>query len=213
MSDVPNSKHYVEWEYPDALPRGSAGYIAPTVLHLAGELAPGTRVLDVGCGNGALASLFLERGCQVVGIDLSERGIALAREAYPGGRFEVMPAEGDLLQTLGEEPFDLALSTEVVEHLYSPASFLASCHQALRPGGRLILSTPYHGWLKNVLIAVSGKSDFHYRPLDQGGHIKFWSRRTLEMALAEAGFAAISFSGTGRIRYLWKSMVMAAQRP
>jgi 2-polyprenyl-3-methyl-5-hydroxy-6-metoxy-1,4-benzoquinol methylase len=46
-------------------------HFMPQVLKFAGQLQPGTRVLDVGCGNGFTCSEFLRRGCQVVGIDLS----------------------------------------------------------------------------------------------------------------------------------------------
>ena len=204
---------YVQWRYPDERPRGCADYVSSSVFALAGALAPGTRVLDVGCGNGALAGVFLSRGCHVVGVDLSEPGIQIARAAHPGARFEVAAAGKELLGVLGEAPFDLVVSTEVIEHLYAPASFLEGCRDALRPEGRFIISTPYHGWLKNVLIAAAGQSDFHYRPLVQGGHIKFWSRKTLAAALTATGFTSIEFAGTGRVPYLWKSMVMAAERP
>jgi 2-polyprenyl-3-methyl-5-hydroxy-6-metoxy-1,4-benzoquinol methylase len=62
----------------------------------------GKRVLDVGCGNGFMCGQFLKLGCEVTGIDLSEQGIAHARAAYPGARFEVAAAYGDLLQKLGK---------------------------------------------------------------------------------------------------------------
>jgi 2-polyprenyl-3-methyl-5-hydroxy-6-metoxy-1,4-benzoquinol methylase len=204
---------YVEWGYPDEQARGCAQYVSPAVLACAGAVGPGTRVLDIGCGNGALAALFLERGCAVVGVDLSQRGIEIAREAHPAARFEVLAADDQILANLAEDPFDVVVSTEVIEHLYAPAAFLIGCRAALQSGGRLVLSTPYHGWMKNVLIAVAGKSDFHYRPLDQGGHIKFWSRRTLTTALEQADFQDVEFFGAGRLPFLWKSMVMSATRP
>jgi 2-polyprenyl-3-methyl-5-hydroxy-6-metoxy-1,4-benzoquinol methylase len=52
-----------------------------------------TRVLDVGCGNGFTVSRFLDFGCQVVGIDLSESGVDVARKAFPNARFEVVAAD------------------------------------------------------------------------------------------------------------------------
>lgn len=212
MPRTPSADQYVEFRYHDAQPRGCADYVGPVVFALAGALQPGMRVLDVGCGNGALAALFLARGCHVVGIDLSNGGIEIAREAHPAGRFEIAAADENVLYTLGEEPFHLVVSTEVIEHLYAPAAYLAGCYAALQPGGRFVLSTPYHGWLKNIFIAASGKFDFHYDPLKHGGHIKFWSRRTLTTALQSAGFRNIEFNGAGRLPYLWKSMVMAAER-
>jgi len=124
-----------------------------------------------------------------------------------------MKVSEHLLTELGEEPFDLVVSTEVVEHLYSPHAWAIGCFRALRPGGTLVLSTPFHGWFKNVALAISGRLDDHHDALREGGHIKFFSRRTLEALLTEAGFADIWFAGAGRLPLLWKSMVLAGARP
>ena len=191
----------------------SSPYLLGPVMELAGELAPSSRVLDVGCGNGYWAGLFQRRGCTVVGIDPSPTGIEIARATYPGGRFERVGIASDTLTLLGEDPFDLVVSTEVVEHLYDPPTFAAGCFAALRPGGRLVVSTPFHGRLKDVALAVAGKFDVHHDALRVGGHIKFFSRATLERLLLEAGFCNPRFAGAGRLPHLWKSMVVAADRP
>lgn len=204
---------YREFGYPDANPAYTAPYLWRVVRALSGHLGPGVRVLDVGCGNGYYAGQFLALGCTVVGVDLSAQGIEQARRAYPAARFEMLAADDALLDRLDVAPFDLVVSTEVIEHLYDPRSFTRGCYAALRPGGRFVCSTPYHGWLKNVAIAVGGGFDRHVSALWDGGHIKFWSRRTLFHLLAEAGFERPRFAGAGRVPYLWKSMVVAAERP
>ena len=101
----------------------------------------------------------------------------------------------------------------MVEHLYSPHELARYCYDALRPQGTLIISTPYHGYLKNVAIAVTNKWDHHHMPNLHGGHIKFWSRAELTKLLEDAGFKVTGFAGAGRIPYLWKSMILIAQRP
>jgi hypothetical protein len=83
----------------------------------------------------------------------------------------------------------------------------------LRPGGRFICSTPYHGYLKNLALALCNRWDQHANPLWRGGHIKFWSRKTLSQLLTDVGFVNLRFSGAGRISYLWMTMLMAADRP
>ena len=200
------------FEYKDAVPSPIARYLGPQVLSLCEEIRPGMRVLDVGCGNGYMCGRFLERRCAVVGTDLSEDGIAIARQTYPAGRFEIMPADEKLLDRLGEQPFDLVISTEVVEHLYAPRPYVRGCYDALRVGGRFICSTPYHGYLKWVALAMSGAMDAHVGALWDGGHIKFWSRKTLTRLLMEVGFNNIQFRGAGRLPYLWMSMVMSGDR-
>ena len=104
---------------------------------------------------------------------------------------------------------------EVIEHLYSPRTFAAFVRSILEAngGGRFILTTPYHGYLKNLSIALAGKADRHYSALWEGGHIKFWSRRTLAILLREAGFRNMAFTGAGRIPYLWRHMVFSAEAP
>ena len=101
----------------------------------------------------------------------------------------------------------------MIEHLYEPRKFVAGCYAALKPGGRFIVSTPYHGYLKNLSIALLNGCDQHANPLGDGGHIKFWSRRTLSALLRGFGFCNLQFRGAGRLPLLWKSMVMAADRP
>lgn len=187
--------------------------LAPKVVEYAGPLGAGTRVLEIGCGRGFWASYFAQKGCTVVGIDPSPTGIQNARSARPGIRFEQMEASPSLLTDLGESPFDIVLSTEVVEHTYDPYAWAAAAFNALRPGGKLVLSTPYHGWLKNVIIALAGKSDFHHDTLRVGGHIKFFSNRQLTGLLRDAGFTDLRCAGVGRVAYLWMSVVVSATRP
>lgn len=195
-------------------PEHTQAYLWPVVQRLAGDLAPGTRVLDIGCGNGSMAKLFVERGCTVVGVDPSAQGIAHARQrGLPNTRFEQSLATAALIDELGEAPFDIVVSTEVVEHLYAPRDWAACSFRALRPGGSLICSTPYHGYFKNVALAVTGKLDNHFTVLWDGGHIKFWSPRTLAKLLTEAGFANTTWQGAGRFAPMWMSMVMRGQRP
>jgi len=188
-------------------------YVIPAVLSLAGDVSGGSRVLDIGCGNGGLAGEFLRRGCVVVGVDLSDSGIAQARKAHPEGRFEVLEADEAVAQKLGEDGFDLVVSTEVIEHLYRPAGLLAGAFAALRPGGRFVCSTPYHGYVKNLTLGLANRMDAHLEPWKEGGHIKFWSRRSLFAEFERSGFERLCFRGAGRVPLLWKSMVVSGDRP
>jgi 2-polyprenyl-6-hydroxyphenyl methylase/3-demethylubiquinone-9 3-methyltransferase len=172
-----------------------------------------TTVLDVGCGNGALCGRFLERGYRVVGIDVSESGLAIARAAHPAARFEMLEADETILERLAEPHFDCVTCMEVIEHVYDPLSLLRGCWKAVRPGGTFVCSTPYHGYLKNLAIALLDKFDKHVEPWYVGGHIKFFSRRTLLPLMREAGFVNLQFHGVGRLPYLWMSMVVSGEKP
>jgi 2-polyprenyl-3-methyl-5-hydroxy-6-metoxy-1,4-benzoquinol methylase len=191
--------------------RGCHAYVLPCVLSICRDLPP-SRILDVGCGNGSVALELAKRGHSVVGIDLAESGVRVARESCPQGRFELLPADKNILKNLGEEPFDLVYSGEVVEHLYDPRSFMAGCYTATKPRGRFICTAPYHGYWKNLAISLAGGWERHADPLFDGGHIKFFSRKTLSALMVEAGFGDLQFHGVGRLPYLWKSMVIASTR-
>ena len=125
----------------------------------------------------------------------------------------MLPADDQLLANLQEEPFDIVVSTEVVEHLYDPRSYARGCFRALKPGGCFICTTPYHGYLKNLALALLGKWDAHANPLWDGGHIKLWSRITLTRLLVETGFTNIQFRGVGRLPWLWMTMVVSGIKP
>ncbi len=203
---------YKEYGFQDAAASHMHRHFLPQVLKFAEPLKPGTRVLDVGCGNGFTCGEFLRRGCVVVGIDLSEQGTALARQNYPEGRFEVIAADQGILSNLVEEPFDIVVSTEVVEHLYAPREWARGCFAALKSGGIFICTTPYHGYLKNLMISLAGGWDNHANPLWDGGHIKLWSRRTLARLLDEAGFLNLKMTGVGRFPGFRMTMVFRGER-
>jgi len=168
-------------------------------------------ILDLGCGNGHLVSYLVKQGYDAYGTDASENGIAIAKKEYPD-RFFLQDLSTDQLPIeLQKLKFDTIISTEVIEHLYNPDSFIEFCKNALQKNGELIISTPYHGYWKNLLLAVLDKWDSHHDPTWHGGHIKFWSKNTLSKLLANKGFAVTGFKGCGRAPYFWKSMIIKAK--
>jgi len=168
-------------------------------------------ILDLGCGNGYLVNHLVKLGFNAYGTDASEKGIAIARKTNPD-RFFVQDLSSDALPPeLQAIPFDTIITTEVIEHLYNPQAFTDFCKQQLKPGGELIVTTPYHGYLKNLTLSIFNKWDSHMDPLWLGGHIKLWSRKTLTKVLTNSGFAVTQFKGCGRFPYFWKSMIIKAR--
>lgn len=203
----------VEYEYRVAGPTWSNHYLWPVLEKevAALSIAPtGRRAFDLGCGNGATAGFLADRGFEVTGIDTSESGIEVARKSYPNCHFEVGSAYDDLAAKFGRYP--LIVSLEVVEHLFDPRRYARNLHNLLEPGGTAIVSTPYHGYLKNVALAVTGKLEGHFTVLWDGGHIKFFSIDTLGRLLGEAGFREQRFIRVGRVPPLAKSMIAIVRK-
>jgi 2-polyprenyl-6-hydroxyphenyl methylase/3-demethylubiquinone-9 3-methyltransferase len=168
------------------------------------------RAFDLGCGNGAVADWFAKRGFEVQGVDPSSSGIALAHRSFPHLDLREGSAYDPLVETF--DTFPLVVSLEVIEHVYAPRAFAACAHDLLEPGGYLMLSTPYHGYLKNVALAVSGRMDTHFTALWDHGHIKFWSRKTITRLLEEAGLTVERIRNVGRISVFARSMLVIARK-
>ena len=101
---------------------------------------PGARVLDAGCGHGALVHLLHERGYRVTGVDTSEWIIEQARRHAP--ELADSFVHGDVASLPAGEPFDAIVCLEVLEHIPEPVGVLREFHDRLAPGGRLIATTP-----------------------------------------------------------------------
>ena len=190
----------------------SHGYISPEVIKLIKRFNP-KKIIDIGCGNGFLCSQIHQEGYNVVGVEYDSAGYEIASSNNKELNFYNLGVYDDPSVVINNEGlFDVVVSTEVVEHLFSPHMLPQFSSKVLNKGGYLIITTPYHGYLKNLVLSLLNMWDKHHTPLWHGGHIKFWSRNTLSLLLAENGFKTIDFIGVGRAPYLWKSMILVAQK-
>ncbi|MEM9881548.1 MAG: class I SAM-dependent methyltransferase [Planctomycetota bacterium] len=205
MSDI---RSYYEryWSDPES-------YSDPTVdqrkslLRKHVRLGPDAKILDAGCGTGEFCKFFCDAGYDPTGIDLSQAAVAHGRKNYPGIDFR----DGTIEELLPQyaESFDALFSSEVIEHLFDVSAFLVAANQLLNDGGKLILTTPYHGLIKNILIDLAGYSN-HYDPLGQ--HLRFFDCRGMKRCLDLAGFEVDIWSGYGRPWPLWKSFFVVAHK-
>jgi 2-polyprenyl-3-methyl-5-hydroxy-6-metoxy-1,4-benzoquinol methylase len=184
----------------------------PSIQHIVERLGGSLNVLDIGCGNGTLVKLLCDLGHNVVGVDASKDGIDIARKQVPDARFEVASIYDDDFNQIVGSGFDLVISLEVIEHLYWPKILPQKVYKLLKPYGTFIISTPYHGYLKNFAISLFNGWDRHFTVDWDGGHIKFYSRKSLTNLLEENGFYDITFLGLGRVHYFWKSMVLTGKK-
>jgi 2-polyprenyl-3-methyl-5-hydroxy-6-metoxy-1,4-benzoquinol methylase len=162
--------------------------------------------VDLGCGNGALCKNLYDSGFNVCGIDSDANAIEIAKSAYPGIKFfnKSVYDEVDYIN----EKTNIVVSTEVIEHLYDPSELFHYADTVLSEDGVLILSTVYHGYFKNLIISLLNNWDKHWLPEWEGGHIKFWSKKSLTIFAQEHNYKLVFFRGVGRLPFLWKSMIL-----
>jgi 2-polyprenyl-3-methyl-5-hydroxy-6-metoxy-1,4-benzoquinol methylase len=201
-----------EYEYPykdSDLTNAHSFLMGPLLSMLPKPAAPQgkkLRVLDLGCGNGSLSNAIGRQGYEVVGIEESAQGVEIATKSFPDCHF-IQASIYDLPYDALPNSFDAVISVEVIEHLFYPRQLVRAAKKCLKPNGILIITTPYHGYFKNFVLSVSGKMDAHLHALWDGGHIKFFSVKTLSGLLETEGYHRFEFKFAGRLPYLWKSML------
>jgi 2-polyprenyl-6-hydroxyphenyl methylase/3-demethylubiquinone-9 3-methyltransferase len=183
-------------------------YLLPPVLRTLRNYER-QRILDLGCGNGAASACISRQGFLVSGCDSSESGLALARANYAQINFFAHDLASPL-PVCEHGSYDAVVSLEVVEHLMRPRQLLLRAREALRPGGLLLVSTPYHGYWKNLALALANAFDAHWHPLRDFGHVKFFSRSTLHALLRDSGFFIDESLRLGRIPVLARSLLVTA---
>jgi 2-polyprenyl-6-hydroxyphenyl methylase/3-demethylubiquinone-9 3-methyltransferase len=158
---------------------------------------PGARVVDVGCGGGILAEAMAQRGADVLGIDLAEKSLAVARlhqlESGVPVRYENVAAEA--LAERMPAAFDVVTCMELLEHVPDPASTVAACATLVRPGGSLFFSTINRN-PKSYAFAVIG-AEYVLRLLPRGTHdyAKFIKPSELAQHCRNAGLEVRELKG------------------
>jgi 2-polyprenyl-3-methyl-5-hydroxy-6-metoxy-1,4-benzoquinol methylase len=201
-----------EWNVADAGNGESGVGLTNAFIKIVSDLENVNSVCDLGCGNGYMAGRLAERGYQVTGVDASESGIAIARANFLRSTFIHAPVDSSLRDRTGLKAFDLVVSSDVIEHLYRPDDLIEAAASLAKPNGRILIGTPYHGYLKNLVLSVTGRMDAHFGVHDVGGHIKFFSVKTLSDLLTKHGFSDLKFSYYGRAQWLWKNMICLARK-
>lgn len=142
-----------------------------------------SRVLDLGCADGSLGARFARTGHHVIGVDRTER---------PGVRDRIVEFyEGDLekgIPTAAGDDFDVVVAADVLEHVRDPAAALDGIRDVLRPGGSLLVSVPNFGhWYPRIRVAL-GLFDYDARGILDADHVRFFTRRSFERLVREAGW-------------------------
>ncbi|HEY0333651.1 MAG TPA: class I SAM-dependent methyltransferase [Stenotrophomonas sp.] len=136
---------------------GHAGFVAELGADVANLLAAGTgeRVLDLGCGDGALTARLSDNGAEVVGVDASPELVAAARARGVDAQL------GDGHALAFDRQFDAVFSNAALHWMRKPNEVLHGVHRALRPGGRFVAEFGGHGNVAAITTALRASIRLH----------------------------------------------------
>lgn len=165
--------------------------INPLRLGWIESLAPmtGQKVVDIGCGGGILADAMARRGADVLGVDLADKSLKVAKlHALEAGTPNVHYRNISAEALAAEQPaaFDVVTCMEMLEHVPDPASVVRACATLVKPGGWVFFSTINRN-AKSFLMAIVG-AEYLLRMLPRGTHEYARLIRPSELA----GFARAS---------------------
>jgi len=163
----------------------AAGAPPVHLIEFARSLAPASRVLDLGCGDGRVSVELAAE--QLTLADVSE--VALARAAARLPDAHAIELDPDAPLPLPDSAFDLVVCTETIEHVRDVQLLLSEVRRVLVPGGALALTTPAHGRRTGLTLLAKG-FEARFDPLSP--HLRFLTRRSLAELLDAMGFDVVA---------------------
>jgi ubiquinone/menaquinone biosynthesis C-methylase UbiE len=173
---------------------------------LLAHVHPSDRVLDLGCGDGAFAAELVAAGGRVAAVDVAATAVRRARERAPSA--DVQQVEDGARLPFADDDFDVVWAGEVLEHVADVVGLLAEVRRVLDWGGRIVLTTPYHGRVALVALAVHGLHE-HFDP--RADHLRFFTARTLRGVLEDAGFRHVEVEAVGGLPLLRRALHATAR--
>lgn len=148
--------------------------------------ADAKRVLDIGCGAGALGALLKERNPEtvVIGIEANAQAAEEARAAMD----KVYCADVEYFDWSLGEPFDCVVFADVLEHLRNPERVLSNARNVLANDGAIVFSVPNARNWEVVLQLAEGNWEYESEGILDRTHLRFFTRREIEKLLDETGF-------------------------
>ena len=158
---------------------------------------PSSRVLDLGCSGGQFAAVARASGHHVTGVDVAAApGVTDRLDRFVQADLDAGLGE-ELIVELGDEPFDVVVMGDVLEHVRHPGRLLADARKLLAPGGSMLISVPNFGhWYPRFRTAL-GAFDYDMRGILDRTHVRFFTRRSLMRLLDDANLRVVSFDQVG----------------
>lgn len=149
-------------------------------------------VLDIGCWDGLFTKQIADRGNNIIGIDISESALEIAR----GKGLDVLKCDIENKFPFENSKFDLVVAGEIIEHVFDTRKFLNEINRVLKRNGTLILTTPNIASLPRRIFLSLGKNPLIEYCSDDGnaGHIRYFVKKTLCELVETSGFKIDRFT-------------------
>jgi ubiquinone/menaquinone biosynthesis C-methylase UbiE len=167
------------------------------------------RVLDIGCGEGQFAAALVRSGAQVVAVDVAEEPLRRLRARHPSLDARLVAPEASL--PLEDSSFDMVWAGETIEHVADTTQWLSEIRRVLRSSGLVLLSTPDHGPLLRLRMALS-QSAFEACFDPRSDHLRFYTRGSLVDLLADFGFEEVTVVGVGGLPTARRVLLASGRR-
>ena len=170
----------------------------------------GETIMDVGCGDGYLLAQFRHRFTELVGVELSSVRLNKACANLAGTRFRPILGSAEDMSMIASESIDRIISADTIEHVPDVYAATAEMHRVIKRGGVLVINTPNIAYLKRRALLLLGRfpstsqsneglgSDL----LFDGGHLHYFTFRSLTLLLERAGFQIRDNIGYGRFGHV-----------
>jgi len=185
------------------------------ILHDAGS---GDTVLDVGCGNGHLLYQLTDRYQNLVGLEYSAHRLEHAKLNLPAERFTPVLGSAEHMSELASDSIDCIVSADTIEHIPDVYKAASEMFRVLNPGGKIVINTPNIAFIKKRALLLLGRFPSTSQPneglgndiLFDGGHLHYFTYRSLSLLLERAGFAIekrVGYGAWGRIHDLYPPLL------
>ena len=166
----------------------------------------GDRILDIGCGNGFLLYQFRNRYETLVGLEYSPKRLAQACANLSDLNFIPINGSAEEMRAIESDSIDRIISADTIEHIPDVYAAAAEMFRVLKPGGYLVINTPNIAFVKKRILLLIGRFPATSQPnegiggdvLFDGGHLHYFTYRSLRIVLENAGFVPVSRIGYGR---------------